>query len=170
MTDKRIPPREVELEPPASEQLGHQALAKLDKHWWHYPQLVRLNISLLCALLGQATVGFDGSMLNGLQAVSSWTKYFDQPAGQRLGTMSNGFAFGNIITIFFSHWLCERFGRRWPLFGSSIVIVIGTAIQAASQTFAMFVVARFIVGMGSGILSVVSFSSSPKSPILRTGG
>jgi hypothetical protein len=97
-------------------------LAKLPKHWWQYPELVKLNLGLFSALLAWATTGFDGSMMNGLQAVPSWTTYFDHPAGARLGTMSNGFAYGNLITIFISFWLCERFGRRWPLLGSTILL------------------------------------------------
>ncbi|KAF9888945.1 hypothetical protein FE257_008114 [Aspergillus nanangensis] len=131
-------------------------LAKLPKHWWQYPELLKLNLGLFSALLAWATTGFDGSMMNGLQAVPSWTTYFDHPAGARLGTMSNGFAYGNLITIFISFWLCERFGRRWPLLGSTILIIIGTIVQTAAQNFDTFVVARFIVGMGTGILGVVS--------------
>lgn len=43
-------------------------LPKLDKWWFQHGHLRSLNLLLLAGLLTQATTGYDGSMLNGLQA------------------------------------------------------------------------------------------------------
>lgn len=137
-------------------QTLHDTLPKLDKYWWQYPSLLKLNLGLSCALLAWVTNGFDGSMLNGLQGLPQWTNYFDNPEEARLGTMSNGFAYGNLISIVFSSWICEKWGRRWPLVGSGVVLIIGTIIQTAATNFVMFVLGRFVVGMGVGVLGVVS--------------
>jgi hypothetical protein len=40
---------------------------KLDKYWWHYAHLRKLNLLLLCAIMWSTASGFDGSMFNGLQ-------------------------------------------------------------------------------------------------------
>ncbi|KAL4889663.1 general substrate transporter [Aspergillus ambiguus] len=156
MDNREYPDRKEGSKDDYDGHIDPHKLAKLPKHWWEYPALLKLNIGLLSGLLAWVTTGFDGSMLNGLQAVPSWTEYFDNPSGARLGTMANGFAYGNLITIFMSFWLCERFGRRWPLFGSALILIVGTIVQTAAQNFVTFVLSRFIVGMGTGILGVVS--------------
>lgn len=145
----------VQTEQP--QMLGlYETIPKLNKPWWRYPELLRLNCGLLSALLASAAVGYDSSMLNGLQAVPAWTEYFHHPKGATLGAMSNGITFGILFSLFFTFWLCEHFGRRWPLWGGSGLLIVGTVIQTASQTYSMFVVSRFIAGIGIGIISVVS--------------
>ncbi|KAK9380782.1 uncharacterized protein V2V93DRAFT_397669 [Kockiozyma suomiensis] len=102
----------------------------LDRIWWHYPYLRRLNFSLICAMLTQITNGFDGSMLNGLQSVPTWSEYFGVPTGAKLGSMTNGVTYGRS--------LCH------PL---SLTAIIGAVLQGAAQAYPMFVVARFLIGM-----------------------
>lgn len=52
---------------------------KLEKWWFQYPSLLKLNLLLLCAFLAQFTCGFDGSMLNGMQSLPSWKASFGDP-------------------------------------------------------------------------------------------
>jgi hypothetical protein len=52
---------------------------KLDKWWFQYPSLLKLNILLLSAFLAQFTCGFDGSMLNGMQSLPEWQAMFGNP-------------------------------------------------------------------------------------------
>lgn len=52
---------------------------KLDKWWFQYPNLLKLNLLLLCAFLAQFTCGFDGSMLNGMQSLPAWKEAFGNP-------------------------------------------------------------------------------------------
>lgn len=52
---------------------------KLEKWWFQYPHLLKLNLLLLCAFLAQFTCGFDGSMLNGMQSLPSWKAAFGNP-------------------------------------------------------------------------------------------
>lgn len=59
-----------------------ETLPKLEMPWWKYPVLLRLNGGLCCALLASATIGFDASMLNGLQAVPAWAEYLITPRAQ----------------------------------------------------------------------------------------
>jgi hypothetical protein len=67
-----------------------QALEPSAKPWILTPHLFKLNFLLLAGLLSQATAGFDGSMVNGLQSLPQWDKYFDHPAKSRLSAIANG--------------------------------------------------------------------------------
>lgn len=134
----------------------NDVIPKRDKSWWRDRRLLKLNALLLCALLTQTAQGFDASMLNGMQALPTWIEYFGHPAGTRLGAMTFGPTGGVLISILISSQLCDRFGRRYPICGGSILIIIGSILQAASVNYGMFVASRFLVGFGLGIVSVAA--------------
>lgn len=129
---------------------------KRDKPWWKDGRLIKLNTLLLCALLTQTAQGFDASMINGMQALPEWINDFGKPEGSRLGAMTFGPTGGVLISILISSQLCDWLGRRYPICGGSIIIVIGSVIQAASVNYGMFVFSRFLVGFGLGIVSVAA--------------
>lgn len=54
-------------------------IPKLEKWWFQYPELLKLNVLLLSAFLAQFTCGFDGSMLNGMQSLPHWKAAFGDP-------------------------------------------------------------------------------------------
>ncbi|KJR85822.1 sugar transporter [Sporothrix schenckii 1099-18] len=128
------------------------------KPWWRDTRLLHLNFLLLSALLTQTASGFDSSMINGMQSLTHWATFFDHPNGTRLGAMTAGTTGGTLIAVLWSSQLCERFGRRWPIFGGSAVIILGSVLQGAAQNFGMFVAGRFIVGAG---LCMVSTAAPP---------
>lgn len=129
---------------------------KLEKAWWKYPMLLKLNLLLLCAFLGQTTTGFDGSMLNGMQSLPQWNEDFGFPSGGRLGAMVNGVTFGVLISLLFSAQLCEKLGRRYPITIGSSLIIIGSILQTAAANYGMFVAGRFFIGIGGGIGAVAA--------------
>lgn len=45
-----------------------------DVHWWKQPQLRRLYLLMPFLFLGSTTLGYDGSLLNGLQAMPTWNE------------------------------------------------------------------------------------------------
>ena len=57
---------------------------KLEKWWFQYPHLLKLNILLVCAFLTQFTCGFDASMVNGMQSLPSWQAAFGDPVRSAL--------------------------------------------------------------------------------------
>lgn len=124
------------------------------KPWYRDAVLIRLNLLLMCALLTQTATGFDASMLNGMQSLPQWVAFFGHPAGSRLGAMTFGPTGGVLISVLVSSQLCDRFGRRYPICGGSLIIILGAVLQAAAQSYGMFVAARFLVGFGLGIVSV----------------
>ncbi|CEL11124.1 general substrate transporter [Aspergillus pseudodeflectus] len=126
------------------------------KPWWKDWTLLKLNTLLLCALITQIASGYDSSMLNGMQSLPQWQKYFGSPTGTRLGAMTFGPTGGILISVLVSSQLCEKFGRRWPICGGSIIIIFGSILQTAAINYGMFVVSRFFVGFGLGIVATAA--------------
>ncbi|OJJ53785.1 hypothetical protein ASPSYDRAFT_502611 [Aspergillus sydowii CBS 593.65] len=124
--------------------------------WYRDWTLWKLNGLLLSCLLTQTATGLDASMINGMQSLPQWQKFFGNPKGTELGAMTFGPNGGVLISILVSAQLCDWFGRRVPIFIGSILIVLGSAIQAASTNYAMFVASRFVIGFGLGIVSTAA--------------
>lgn len=94
-------------------------------------------------------------MLNGLNILPSYTDYFQlTPATTGLNTAS--VFIGGILGTLISGIMTDRLGRRPAMFWASVITLIGTAIQAAAQNIAMFVVGRIILGFGSSVSGVSS--------------
>jgi MFS family permease len=88
-------------------------------------------------------------MMNALQSTSQWKDYFGNPTGSVLGVVNAAQSIGSFISLPFIGHLSDRFGRRDVLLSGAIVIVIASAIQAASVNYGMFVFSRVLVGIGS---------------------
>ncbi|KAK4235176.1 general substrate transporter [Achaetomium macrosporum] len=131
------------------------------KPWYRTRHLLLLNLSLLVPLLSAATIGFDGSMMNGLQTLSQWRDYFGQPSGAVLGAMNAIFPVGKLVAVVPVAWLTDRFGRKLPIWVGLLGLAAATAIQASSHTVAQFIVARFFLGF------FTAFVGQP-APILIT--
>ena len=54
------------------EHTGSHPFADDDVHWWRQQGLRRLYLLMPFLFLGSTTLGYDGSLLNGLQAMPSW--------------------------------------------------------------------------------------------------
>lgn len=67
-------------------------LPKNPSPWYLTPHLLKLNLCIGVVLLSATTMGFDGSMMNGLQGLDSFMGYFGNPSGTWLGLM-NGVMF-----------------------------------------------------------------------------
>ncbi|KAJ5625989.1 hypothetical protein N7510_002298 [Penicillium lagena] len=128
-------------------------LPKTGKPWYKQRHFVLLNLMMIIPYLSSTTNGYDGSMLNGLQSMKQWQHFFDFPGGSRLGSLSNGVIFGQILAFPIAPWLCDHTGRRFPIFIGSALLVIGAILQCASQDYAMFLVSRMIIGFG-GLIAV----------------
>ncbi|KAJ7128570.1 general substrate transporter [Mycena epipterygia] len=72
-------------------------------------------------LITSSANGYDGSMMNGLQSLPQWEGYFNFSTQGKTGP-----------TVFIG----------------TLIIVIATAIQTASQSVGMFINARFLIGFG----------------------
>ena len=131
----------------------HDILPVDTEPWYKKRHLLILNLMMVVPYLSSTTNGYDGSMLNGLQSMTQWENFFNSPEGARLGSLSNGVIFGQVLAFPVAPWVSERFGRRVPIFFGSLLLVIGAVLQCAAQNYAMFLVARMILGFG-GLIAV----------------
>ena len=59
-----------------------------EKPWFRQSHLLKLNLLLTFPLLSGAALGFDASMMNGLQALDNWVTYFGNPNSGLLGVIN----------------------------------------------------------------------------------
>lgn len=125
-------------------------LANEDKKWFYQkPNLLYLYLMLFPTCMGiELTSGFDSQMINALQIVPSWKKYFGEPEGALKGIIAAAYSLGAILSLPFIPKINDKFGRRWSIFGGSAVMVIGALIQGFSVHVGMYIVARMILGFG----------------------
>ncbi|KAF8585039.1 sugar transporter [Ramaria rubella] len=103
---------------------------------------------VLCSCITSTTFGYDGSMINGLNILPSYTNYFGlNPVTTGLNTASiwiggclAGMTFGKVTDVI---------GRRPALFFAALITVIAVVLQTAAQDVGMFVLARILVGFGT---------------------
>ncbi|KAK4560899.1 hypothetical protein LTR86_005479 [Recurvomyces mirabilis] len=120
----------------------------LTKPWYKYPHLRALYCWLSVVLMVQATNGFDGSLMNGLQALTYWQEYFHHPTGAQLGIFNGTQGLGSVFAVFFLWWLVEKVGRRITIMMGAVIIIVGVFLQSFAHNLAMFASARAIIGMG----------------------
>ncbi|CAK3973415.1 hexose carrier [Lecanosticta acicola] len=121
---------------------------------WVPESTVTLSVLLLiCSMVQSCTGGYDGSMLNGLNILDTYTNYFRlTPATTGLNTAS--VFIGGFFGPIFSGVIADRLGRRPAILWGSLITFVGILLQTAAQNIAMFVVARIILGFGSAISGI----------------
>ncbi|KAI2627141.1 guanine deaminase [Xylaria nigripes] len=117
--------------------------------WYRKPNLRLLYLLLFPTCMGiEFTSGFDSQMINALQIVPSWIKFFDDPQGAVKGIIAAAYSLGAIASLPFIGIVNDKFGRRWSIFGGSLIGVIGAVIQGLSINVAQYIIARLILGFG----------------------
>lgn len=71
-----------------------------------------------------------------------------QPQGALKGIIAAAYSLGAILSLPFIPMINDRFGRRWSIFGGSLVMICGALIQGFAQHVGMYIVARMILGFG----------------------
>ena len=87
-----------------------------------------------------------------------------------LGAINGLYAAGGAVGCVFNMWSSEKFGRKRSIQLGCVVSIIGAAIMTGSVDIAMFIVSRFIMGFGIGILvTLVPLYQSEVSPAESRG-
>lgn len=79
--------------------------------------------------------------------------------------LSGVYAAGGAIGCIFNMWSAEALGRRRSIQLGCLISIVGATIMTASVNIPMFIVSRFIMGFGIGVLvTLVPLYQSEVSP------
>ena len=86
-------------------------------------RLIILNAWIALLLITSSTNGFDGSMMNGLQALPQWQSAFNHPGSSMLGLLNAIQNIGALVALPFAPYLSDGIGRRPSvLLGAGIMV------------------------------------------------
>ena len=83
---------------------------------------------------------------------------FGHPEASLQGIISAIYSLGAVCSLPFIPWINDRVGRRWSIFGGSCIMCIGAIIQCCSIHVAMYLIARWLLGLGIPICIVAASS------------
>ncbi|KAI8943343.1 hypothetical protein NX059_001360 [Plenodomus lindquistii] len=127
-----------------------QALAGRRTGWFADRGIITVNLLLVLCQISSYATGYDGSMMNGLQSLDEWKEFFHQPGASTLGLLNAIYNVGQVCSVPFSAYACDRFGRKQTLIFGALIIFFGTGLQGGAQNNGMFIAARGIIGFGLG--------------------
>jgi sugar porter (SP) family MFS transporter len=125
------------------------------KPWYKTPYLLKLNILLFMCMLSSSTIGYDNSMMNGLQALAPWQTFMRHPKGAYLGLINATQAIGGFAAFPLMSVVAQKYGRKKCLYLGFLLITIGTALQTGATNREMFIVSRVFVGLSSAFFGAV---------------
>lgn len=95
--------------------------------------------------------GYDGSLMNGLEAIPSWNKSYHNPTGSTLGLLTAAMSMGSMLAIPVVPYIADILGRRFGIILGCGIMLFGVAMVSIGYHAALFVVGRVILGFGLGI-------------------
>ncbi|KAK5999471.1 hypothetical protein QM012_005472 [Aureobasidium pullulans] len=134
--------------------VGDDLAAVLPAGPWHKKaHLIKLNFVVACLVLFSSANGYDGSLMNGLQALNQWNDYFDRPAGAFLGFLNAIYWIGAGCMYPVAAIVANRYGRKMPIWVGYAFLALGAGLQTGANNEGAFAVARFFVGNASACFS-----------------
>lgn len=131
-------------------------LRRQQKWWFQDAGLRTMYFLLLIAILSSATNGYDGSMMNGLQALTYWKSYFHNPHGSQQGLLNAIQSVGSVCALPIAPNLADWIGRKWSILIGSLIVALGAGLQSGARDTGMFIAGRYFIGLGSGINGIAS--------------
>ena len=121
------------------------------------------------ATFGSITYGYSASIIGSTLGQPTFKSYFGldtaDDASALEGAMNGLFQAGGFFGTLLSSGVADKYGRCKAIFIYTVITIIGGALQAGSVHIAMFLVARFITGLGiGGLLMLVPLWQSEVSP------
>ncbi|KAL3462308.1 general substrate transporter [Aspergillus heterothallicus] len=127
--------------------------------------------------LGSFTYGFNNSVIGSVLGLNTFFEYFDlnpEPGNGSsnaiIGASSGLFAGGGAIGALALAWLANKAGRVRSMQLTCLICIISGAIQGGSIHIAMFLIGRFLSGIGVGLMvALVPIYQSEVSPTESRG-
>ncbi|KAF2641975.1 MFS transporter [Massarina eburnea CBS 473.64] len=113
---------------------------------------------------GSLTYGYNSAIIGAVIGLPSFFAYFNisltgpnAAEGSRITGATNGlFAGGGLLGCFIITYLADSVGRKRSIQMTAVLCVVAAAIQAGSVHIAMFLAGRFLVGVGVGMVNVIT--------------
>ncbi|KAL3470511.1 general substrate transporter [Aspergillus californicus] len=122
--------------------------------WYKKRHLLRLNLCLFCIFLFSSANGYDGSMMNGLQALPQWHTFMSHPAGPWLGFINAVQSLGAVVCYPTVAWFNNRFGRKRSIATGYLWLILGVGLQTAARDPVDFVLGRLFIGGASAFFGI----------------
>ncbi|KAF1813047.1 MFS sugar transporter-like protein [Eremomyces bilateralis CBS 781.70] len=115
------------------------------------------NVYAICgfAAIGGGLFGFDISSMSGVLGTQAYKNYFDNPVSYRQGGITASMPAGSFFGALASSFIADRFSRRAAIQIASVIWIIGSILQAASNGIPLLCVGRVISGVSIGICSTI---------------
>ncbi|KAL1852068.1 hypothetical protein VTK73DRAFT_9309 [Phialemonium thermophilum] len=110
---------------------------------------------VLSSCVTATVIGYDGSMMNGLNILPSYTAYFELTTTTLALNTSSVWLGAFVASVVFAK-VPDYIGRRPAMFWASVLTLLAAVVQAAAQNVAMFVVGRILIGFGTGCSSIAA--------------
>ncbi|TFK59966.1 hexose transporter [Pluteus cervinus] len=127
-------------------QKSYMHLVDTSRPWYKNRRIVVLNLWIMLLSVTSMANGYD----DGLQLLKQWELDFNNPSGSKLGLLGAIQNIGGLAAFPFSPYMADILGRKRTVFFGSVVMVLATIVQTASQNVNMFIGARFMLGFGLG--------------------
>ncbi|EAW11251.1 putative MFS monosaccharide transporter [Aspergillus clavatus NRRL 1] len=115
-----------------------------------------------CSTLGGLVFGYDQGVVSVLLVMDQFLGRFPEVspdasgAGFWKGLMTAMIELGALLGALNQGWIADKISRRYSIVVAVIIFTIGSVLQTAAMDYAMLTVARFIGGVGIGMLSMVA--------------
>jgi MFS family permease len=104
--------------------------------WYKEPHLRQLYFLSIFLLIGSATTGYDGMLLNTSQQMDYWKEYFPEHVdANKLGILINMYNIGSIISFLVTPHVADRFGRRPTIMLGCVLMIIGAMITTFANGY-----------------------------------
>ncbi|KXS94355.1 hypothetical protein AC578_3177 [Pseudocercospora eumusae] len=119
----------------------------------------------LCAAfsaIGGLLFGYDQGVVSVILVEEQFLQRFTRiaegsgSAGFWKGLLTAMIELGALIGALNQGWIADKYSRKYSIVIAVVVFTIGSVLQTAAMDYAMLVVARFIGGLGIGMLSMVA--------------
>ncbi|OGE51022.1 hypothetical protein PENARI_c015G02726 [Penicillium arizonense] len=114
------------------------------------------------ATLGGAMFGYDQGVVSVTLTMEQFLEKFpevaaDAPGGGFMkGILTAMIELGAFLGAMNQGWLADKISRKWSIMAAVFIFVFGAALQTGATSFAMLVGARFVGGIGVGMLAMVA--------------
>ena len=137
---------------PVDKAVGRELASVLPQDgqpWYKKGHIVKLSYIILSLVLFSSSNGYDGSLMNGLQALPIWNTFMDNPSGAWLGWINAIYWLGCGICYPIAAWVANKYGRKRGVYVGYGFLALGVGLQTGSPNDIAFLLARLFLGCAS---------------------